>query len=174
MHRIGRPADPEVFPRFKRYIEHVEGDDLMASLDDALQRLVRSAEAVVQQHEEYRYALGKWSIKEVFQHLNDTERILAYRALRFSRNDATELPGFEEDEYVTHASTERRSLHDLVEEHRCIRQSTVLLFRSFSPGMLDRVGTASERAISVRALGWAIAGHALHHLHILEERYQRP
>ena len=89
MHRIGRPADPEVFPRFKRYIDHVEGDDLMASLDDALQRLVRSAEAVVQQHEEYRYALGKWSIKEVFQHLNDTERILAYRALRLSRNDAT-------------------------------------------------------------------------------------
>ncbi len=169
---IARPEDREVFAHFRGYVTEANGDDLLVSLHDALINLEHFAAEVALEREEYRYSEGKWSVKEVFQHLNDTERILAYRALRFARKDPTELSGFEENAYVATADTGRRGLADLVAEHRIIRQGTIALFSSFSPEMLLLTGMANGKEISVRALGWSIAGHAMHHLTIFQERYR--
>lgn len=172
MSAIERPLPAEVFEHFRNYVGKAHGDELFNAFDLAAQRLRSYTRLVVPEREEYRYAEGKWTIKEVVQHLNDTERILSYRALRFARNDATELPGFEENDYVPEAETARRSLHDLVVEHDMIRQATVALFNSFTPAMLLRSGSANGKRISVRALGWSIAGHVMHHVDILEQRYR--
>jgi len=171
MSSIERPKVAEVFDHFQGYVDKAPGVDLYAAFDLAISRAKVYARGVRPDREDHRYAEGKWTIKEVFQHLNDTERILSYRALRFARNDATELAGFEENDYVPAAEVGRRPLSDLLDEHELIRKSTLALFRSFTPEMLLRTGIANGRRISVRALGWSMAGHAMHHLDILEQRY---
>ncbi|HRH70791.1 MAG TPA: DinB family protein [Flavobacteriales bacterium] len=169
---VDRPLPNEVVDFFQAYVAKASGNDLFTALDHALERSRAVAVGIAPDREEYRYAEGKWSIKEVFQHITDTERILSYRALRFARNDATELAGFEENDYVALAETERRSLKDLLEEHIIVRTSTIALFRSFSADMLTRTGVANGNRNSVRALGWSIAGHALHHMDIIDQRYR--
>ncbi|MCS6833295.1 MAG: DinB family protein [Flammeovirgaceae bacterium] len=119
----------------------------------------------------YRYATGKWTIKEIMVHLMDSERIFAYRALRFARNDQKELPGFDQDWYVAHGDASQRSLADIMEEFDVLRKSTVLLFKSFTPEMLLRKGIANNSIVSVRALGYIILGHELHHIAVFKERY---
>ena len=171
MSTVDRPLPHEVVNFFQGYVAKAPGNDLFEALEQALQRARSIAALITPDREEHRYAEGKWSIKEVFQHLTDTERILSYRALRFARNDATELAGFEENDYVALAETARRSLKDLLEEHGIVRASTISLFHSFSPDMLIRTGVANGNTISARALGWSIAGHALHHMDIIEQRY---
>ncbi len=119
----------------------------------------------------YSYAPGKWTLKEVLVHCIDTERIMSYRALRFARNDQTELPGFEQDDYVPHSNSNSRNLSDIIEEYKALRQSTIHLFKSFNDDVLMRIGVANSQPISVRALGFIISGHELHHLKVCEERY---
>jgi len=169
---VDRPHPNEVVDFFQAYVAKAQGNDLFAALDHALQRARSIAATISPDREEHRYAEGKWSIKEVYQHITDTERILSYRALRFARNDATELAGFDENDYVARAGTERRTLNDLFEEHIIVRNATTALFHSFSGDMLTRVGVANGNTISVRALGWSIAGHALHHMDIIDQRYR--
>jgi hypothetical protein len=120
---------------------------------------------------DYRYAEGKWTIKEIIQHLIDCERIFSYRALRFSRNDKTPLPGFDEDSYNENTAGNLRSLQDLLTELAVVRQSTLSLFKSFSQEQLLRIGNASDKEISVRAIGFIILGHQKHHQHIFQQRY---
>jgi uncharacterized damage-inducible protein DinB len=122
----------------------------------------------------YRYAPEKWSIKEVICHIMDAERIFAYRALRFSRNDATPLHGFEENDYAPEANARARTLTQLAEEMKRLRASTIDLFASFTPEMLERKGSANNSTISVINLGYVIAGHETHHRNILTERYLTP
>lgn len=117
------------------------------------------------------YAAGKWSLKEVVQHLIDTERVFAYRALTFARADVTRLPGFEQDDYVANSGGNERSLNDLLTEYQAVRMTTRLLFRSFSDEALVRSGTASTNTLSVRAIAYVIAGHDQHHLEIISDRY---
>ena len=120
---------------------------------------------------DYRYAEGKWTIKDILQHLVDAERVFAYRALCFARNDKTELPGFEEDDYVIEANANKRSIQDLLTELLIVRQSSLALFKSFNDEQLMRIGTASNNPMSVRALGFIIIGHQNHHQRVFEERY---
>lgn len=120
---------------------------------------------------DYRYAEGKWTLKQVISHIIDAERIFTYRALRFARNDNTALPGFEENDYVIHSNASNRRVAQLADEFIRARASTVDLFESFSQEMYDRYGEANGNNISVEALGFVIAGHAIHHLNILKERY---
>jgi uncharacterized damage-inducible protein DinB len=120
---------------------------------------------------DYRYAEGKWTIKDILQHLIDTERILAYRALRFSRNDQTPLANFDENEYVIEANANRRSIQELLTELAVVRQATLSLFKTFSQEELLRTGIASNNTMSVRASGFVIIGHQNHHQRIFEERY---
>lgn len=119
----------------------------------------------------YRYAAGKWNIKEILVHIVDDERIYAYRALRFARNDATQLPGFEQDDYVLASGASDRSLESIFEEYEAVRLSTLSLYKSFDQVSLLRSGIANNNRATVRALGYHIAGHELHHLHIIKERY---
>ena len=119
----------------------------------------------------HRYSEGKWTIKDILQHLIDAERIFAYRALRFSRNDQTPLATFDEDEFVVQANANRRSIQDLLTELAVVRQASLSLFKSFSEEELLRIGTASGKQMSVRALGIVIIGHQNHHQRVFEERY---
>lgn len=169
---LERPTADEVFHYYQRYVSKAQGPDLLSALERASDRMHAEVGTLSEERGEYRYAEGKWTIKEVVQHVIDAERIFAYRALRFARNDATPLPGFEENDYTPAAGVGRRTLKDLLREHDAVRTATVELFKSFSPDMLLLQGTANGNRMSVRALGWTIAGHAVHHLDVLNERYR--
>lgn len=166
-----RPADSEYAPYYAGYIARCEGEDLIKAFHDAAARFVAVVGSVPEAKSDHRYAPGKWSIKEVLQHLIDCERVFAYRALRFARNDSTDLHGFDEDAYAPAAEADRRTLEDLRREHAAVRAATIALFNSFTPAMLTRLGRANGNPFSVRALGWAIAGHELHHLDVIQQRY---
>ena len=120
---------------------------------------------------EFRYAKDKWSIKEIIQHLMDAERVFSYRALRIARQDKTPLPGFKQDDYIQPSQANKRSIKDLMNEYKAIRMSTISLFESFSDDMLLQLGTASNSPVSVRAIGFIIMGHEIHHCQVIQERY---
>jgi len=119
----------------------------------------------------HRYAEGKWTIKEILAHIIDDERIFSYRALRFARNDKTELPGFEQDEYALNSGANERDINDLLKEFGAVRESTIALFDSFNDEALLRSGVASGNVLSVRAAAYHIAGHEMRHVNIIKERY---
>lgn len=171
MKSMQRPELEEVPPFYRGYILQAEGSDLFQALENASGRLHEALDMLSAETANHRYAPHKWSIKELLQHVVDTERIMAYRALCFARADSTPLPGFDENTYAANAAVGHRSLQELLAEHDAVRLSTIALFRGFSPEALLRIGIANERSFTVRALGWTIAGHSLHHLHVLKERY---
>ncbi len=154
------------------YINQVSDEyTLVEELEISVHRLVKFVREIPMDKFDFRYAEGKWTIKDILQHLIDAERVFAYRALRFARNDKTELPGFEEDDYVLEANANKRSIQDLLTELLIVRQSTLALFKTFSNEQLLRIGIASNNPMSVRALGFVIIGHQNHHQRVFEERY---
>lgn len=120
---------------------------------------------------EHRYAEGKWSVKDLVQHVIDAERVFAYRALRFSRNDSTALEGFEQDHYAIHAASDERDIKDLMSEFTSTRYSTISFFTSLTTDQLSRKGIASDAEFSVEILGYIISGHLMHHLEVVREKY---
>lgn len=166
-----RPDIQNVPAYFQKYVELVKDLDLIDALRYAEEQAQQTIAKIPEEKGTYRYADGKWTIKEVLNHIMDVERVFAYRALRFSRNDHTPLPPFEENDYASEANAHGRTIADLKDEMRRLRESTIDLFRSFSPEMLRREGTASNKNISVLNLGYITAGHDLHHVNILRERY---
>ena len=168
---IPPPKPTEYQSYYGRYIALVAGADLTAALDAQLALSLPVLHHISQEKSLHRYAPGKWSIKEVLGHLIDAERIFTYRALRFARNDQTPLPGFDQDPYVASANFDAHRWDDLIAEFEHVRRSTILFFRALTPEQTLRSGTASQNAISVRALGYIIAGHELHHMGVLRERY---
>lgn len=128
-------------------------------------------DSVAPEKENYRYAEGKWSVKELLQHIIDAERVFAYRALRFARNDSSVLSGFDENLYVETCQADQRKLSSLLEEFNWLRKSNIRMFESMSDDVLRREGRVDGKPISVRALGLIICGHLLHHLKVMEERY---
>ncbi len=164
--------DLEAVPLFyKAYVENVKDMDVMVALTQSSKVALNLFRTVPEDMGEYRYAEGKWSIKELFNHMMDAERIFAYRALRFSRLDKTPLPGFEENEYAPLANAHARTVRQLTDEMERLRQTTIDLFNSFTPEMLKREGTASNNRLSVLHMGYIIAGHETHHRKIISERY---
>lgn len=162
----------EFAPYQQSYIAQVSDEyTLVEELEISVHRLVKFVREIPMDKFDYRYAEGKWTIKDIILHLIDAERIFAYRALRFARNDKTELPGFDENNYVDEANANSRSIQDLLTELLVVRQSTLSLFKSFSEEQLLRVGIASNNPMSVRALGFVIIGHQNHHQKIFQERY---
>ena len=154
------------------YIAQVSDEyALVEELEISVHRLVKFVREIPMDKFDYSYAEGKWTIKDILLHLIDAERIFAYRALRFARNDKTELPGFDENNYVDEANANSRSIQDLLTELLVVRQSTLTLFKSFSEEQLLRIGVASNNPMSVRALGFVIIGHQNHHQKIFQERY---
>lgn len=144
---------------------------LIEELEISVHRLIKFVQNIPMDKFDYRYAEGKWTIKDILQHLIDAERIFAYRALRFARNDRTALAGFEENDYVDEANANKRSIQDLLSELAIVRQATLSLFKSFSTEELMRKGVASDNPMSVRALGFVIIGHQNHHQRVFQERY---
>jgi len=162
----------ECAPFYTRYIDQVPDHvSIHHALLLAESEVVTLVEKLPEEVGNHRYAEGKWSIKEVLLHMTDTERIFANRALRIARGDRTSLPGFEQDDYVPHSFANERSLADIMEERNAVRLSTLLLFKSFQHSVLANLGQADHKAISVRAIGYIISGHDLHHLAVVKERY---
>lgn len=153
------------------YINALENVELLEELEISLHDFIRFVREIPMDKFDYRYAEGKWTIKDIIQRIIDAERIFAYRALRISRNDPTPLPGFEENDYVENTDANSRSIQELLTELSALRHSNLLLFKSFSNEQLTRMGTASNHPISVRALGFLIIGHQKHHQKVFQERY---
>lgn len=166
-----RPDLETVPPFYRRYVEHVKEFDMFQILDDSNKQLLALLTTIPEEKGALRYAPGKWSIKELLCHMIDAERIFAYRALRFARNDSTPLHGFEENDYAPEANAHGRSIRQLAAEMNRLRKSTIDLYKSFTPEMLTRKGSANNTEISVLNLGYIIPGHETHHRMVLQERY---
>jgi uncharacterized damage-inducible protein DinB len=156
---------------FKNYILNVPEGDVLHHLEDQKKQIEQLLGPLSEEKGKYAYAEGKWSIKELLGHITDAERIFAYRALRFARNDKTPLASFEENDYVANGFFNFRKMSDLLNEYSLVRQSTIAMFKGFNEEELQREGTASNRVLSVNQLLYIIPGHELHHIGILKERY---
>ncbi len=166
---IAKPDASEHAPYYSRYVDLVAAGDILGTLATQIDGTLAEFRKVSEEDSLKRYAAGKWSIREVVGHMIDTERIFAYRALRFARGDHQDLPGFEQDDYVAAAQFERRPWAGLLEEFEAIRRSNVLMFRGLGDEAWARQGVANGNAMSVRAAAYVIAGHELHHLRVLRE-----
>ena len=171
-----RPDPNECAPYYNGYINELpEGDiDIIQALSTQIEETCRLLQDLSEEQALYRYADGKWSIKDIVGHLIDAERVFTYRALSFARKDPSELPSMEQDDWVKTARADRRNLDDLLEELRRVRRSTISLFDGMDQEMSLRTGTASGGEFSVRTFPYIIAGHELHHQRILKERYLDP
>lgn len=156
---------------YQPYIDKVEDIELLDALKHNQKTVISFIKSIAEDRLCYRYADGKWSIKEIVLHLIDTERIFAYRALRIARNDKTEMSGFDQDFFVSHSYADNRSIHDLLSEYESVRMATISLFANFDDKTLSEKGIANNSSLSVRAAAFIIAGHEKHHLQIIEERY---
>jgi hypothetical protein len=168
---VARPQAGEYAPYYERYISLVQGEDILDTLDQQRRETMTMLCGRDEADGDFRYAPEKWSAKEVLGHVCDTERVFAYRALRFSRADATPLQGFEQDDYVRNGPFAQRALSDLVEDFIAVRRATISLLRNLDEGAWMRRGSANKNDVTVRALAYIIAGHELHHRRILEEKY---
>ncbi len=166
-----RPQPGEYSPYHDNYISLVKDNDVLAALDNQRRQMVLLLSGRTEADGDLRYAPDKWSLKEVLGHINDTERIMSYRALRVSRADQTPIEGFEQDDYVRNAPFACRSLADLIEDYIAVRRATVSLFRNLDEPAWTRRGVANKNEVTVRALAYIIAGHELHHRRIIEEKY---
>lgn len=168
---IARPGADEHAPYYSKYVELVPDGDIVTGLDRQGEETLDLLRGLSEERAASRYAPGKWSIKEVVGHIIDAERIFAYRALRFARGDRQPLAGFEQDDYITNANFDSRSIKDLADEFEHVRRSTILLFGNLDGEAWSRRGTASDAEVSVRALAYIIAGHERHHVGIIRSRY---
>lgn len=160
------------YPKFyKPYISKLENDDLLGSLEQVHQQSFKLFGAFPEEKWDFQYAAGKWTVKELIGHLIDSERIFSTRAMRFSRNDQTPLPGFEQNDYVPESNVSHRTVPDLLQEWTWLRKANLKMFEGFNTEMLQRVGMASGWPISVMTLGFVMVGHEKHHQQIFRERY---
>lgn len=172
MRRIAKPLEGEYAPYTISYIGLLPDDGrVLEHLRDNLQQTRDLIESLSEEQLAFRYAEGKWTIKEILAHIIDDERIYAYRALRFARDDDTELPGFDQDDYARYSGANGRSVHDLLEELFAVRMSTILLFEHIPDEALARQGIADGKVMSVRAAAYHIAGHEMRHVSVIKDRY---
>lgn len=168
---INRPEPAEYPPYYEKYISLVPQGEILTTLEQQLDQTLALLRSIPESKGGSRYAPDKWSIKELIGHVIDTERIFAYRALRFARHDQTPLSGFEQDDYIREAAFDECKLADLATEFEHVRRANLYLFRHLNPAAWQRRGVASLGEVSVRALAYIIAGHERHHLEILKTRY---
>jgi hypothetical protein len=167
-----RPSESEVSPAHAAYIALVEGDDVLSAIEQQSSVTQKLLATLDESRASFRYAEGKWSVKEVIGHLVDAERILGYRALAIARGDTQPLPGFDEQDYVRHANFDEWRLGDLSEAYALARRATIVFFRNLPEDAWTRRGVANGHDVTVRGLAWTIAGHELHHMKVLKERYR--
>jgi hypothetical protein len=169
-----RPTETEYATFYRGYVALVPETDIVGVLEPQVEEIRRLLAPVSAEKETYRYAEGKWSIRQVLGHLVDGERVFGYRAFCISRGEQAALPSFDENQYVAEARADAIPLRELVEELDLVRRANLALLRRLDSREWARVGTASGKPVSVRALAWVMAGHPRHHLQILRERYIGP
>ncbi|MCY9695501.1 DinB family protein [Paenibacillus alginolyticus] len=168
---LQRPDSEEYSPYFTGYINQVPEGDYLSILHIQLDAIVDLFSPINNEQGLYRYEPGKWSLKEVLGHITDTERIMSYRMLRIARGDTTNLPGFDQDLYITNTSFDELSMEDLLNDFKAVRQATFTLLKTISEAAWLRKGIANNNEISARALAFVIAGHAQHHLGVIQQKY---
>ena len=166
-----RPDLSRVPEFYHGYINKTKEDDLASALKSSTKGLFDLLQAIPSEKHDYRYAEGKWTVKEVVQHMLDGERVFTYRALRFARKDDTPLPGFDENLFAQTAKADKRSWNDLVDEFAALRKATEAMFASFDKEQLEQSGIASENSTYVLGIGFIVAGHVNHHCQVIRERY---
>lgn len=166
-----RPETNEFAPYYDNYISLIDGDSVMQVLNSQVADIRSMFANVPEEKGSFAYAEGKWTVKELLSHMIDGERIFAYRILRVSRGDKTPIEGFEQDDYIANSNANNRTFADLLDEFDLQRRSNLLLINNISEEGSKRMGTASDKAVSARALVYMTAGHVNHHLKILNERY---
>ena len=169
---ISKPENLDAKLYYTQYIEPLLEVDLLSVLESAKQETIALMKSTTADRESYAYADGKWTVKQLFQHDIDVERILAFRALSIARKDPLKLPGFDENFYVENDFTENLTLQEICDDFETARNSTISLMKSFHKDALDYEGVASGLPITPRITGWFIVGHNLHHNRIFEERYR--
>ncbi|PRY84843.1 DinB family protein [Mongoliibacter ruber] len=165
------PQEGEFAPYYKKYIDQVKSEDIFKVLMDQIESVRFFYEKMGEEKSNQAYAAGKWSAKEVLGHISDTDRVMAYRAMCIARGEAQSLPGFDQDEYVAKGKFNDISMTRLLEEFEMTRYAIVAMCKNFPDSAYQSIGNANETAVSVRGLIYIIAGHTLHHLSILQERY---
>jgi hypothetical protein len=156
---------------YANYIRLSGEDNILSGLLKNLKAMVSLLDSLPEEKLYHAYAPGKWTIKELIVHLIDSERVFAYRALRFARMDATDLPGYDQDKYVTTSLANNRTKRSLISEYTSVRNATITLFESFNEEMMLQIGTGNKSPMSTRALGFIIVGHERHHINIINDRY---
>lgn len=159
---------PEYFHTYVKLVPDGAIKDILVEQQKITEELINT---ITDTQANSRYAPGKWSLKEVFGHIIDTERIMSYRLLRIARGDQTPLAGFEENSYVDHAHYDQRSMSDLLEEYKSVRHASITLVNGLAEEAWDRRGIVNENPMTAGALAYVLTGHALHHLNIMKERY---
>lgn len=170
-HARQRPAASEYDPFYAGYLARVPDGDVRELLGAQQERLRRLPAAAGSDRERFRYAVGKWSVREVVGHLADAERVFGHRAFCFARGEKAALPGFDESSYVATSGSDHRPLAELVDELALLREVNLRLFAALDPAAWRNAGVANGKPVTVRALAWILVGHAEHHLGVLRERY---
>jgi hypothetical protein len=166
-----RPKTGEYAEYYEKYLTLVPEGNIIDILENQQKSMMGFFTTIDEERSNCRYAENKWSIKEVVGHLDDSERIFAYRALRISRNDLNPLPGFNENEFIAQSNYKNISFEKIVDEFFLLRASNILMFRGFADEMWLRKGTASNNPVTVRAIAYIMAGHTEHHINVLKEKY---
>jgi len=169
---MNSPLESEYAPYYQGYVARVTEDEILPVLRAQLDTLDVLLNRVAPEHETFRYAEGKWSIREVIGHLIDAERVFGYRTFSIARGEQRNLPSFDENEYMLRAPYDRIDLEDLLSELRLVRLSNIAMLRNLDDEAWLRTGMANDAAVSVRALAFIMAGHVRHHMGVLSQRYQ--
>ena len=161
----------EYNPYYKVYLDLVDNIELVEALQKGLDVTVAFFENLPKEKWEYRYDLGKWTPKDILLHIIDTERVFCYRALYFARSNNADLKGFDENIFAADANANARTKNSLIEEYKAVRATSILLFNNFDTTVMLRKGTADGSLMSVRAAGYILCGHEIHHCSVIKERY---
>ncbi|MFT4644819.1 MAG: putative damage-inducible protein DinB [Planctomycetota bacterium] len=169
--KTSRLNDAEFANYFNTYTNLVEDVNVVKALKKSKKHVFNLLKNLPKEKHEFRYAEGKWTVKEMLLHIIDNERVFINRALRFSRNDATALPGYEHNEYVGNSNANSRKLKDILKEYKTQRNCSIQFFKGLDDDMLKKTGIAGGNKLSVRAIAYILAGHDIHHCSVFEERY---
>ena len=168
---MSRPDLSRVPEFYHKYIDRVPENDLVTAFKNQTPAVIDFFQKIPADKIDYAYAEGKWTIKEVLQHIIDAERVFGYRSLRFARKDPTPLPGFDENLFAKNAKADKRNWNDLIEEFKAVRKATEYLYNSFDEEQLDATGASNNSSNYVLGFGYISIGHTLHHVNLIKERY---
>jgi hypothetical protein len=168
---MGRPIPGDYAPFYETYVSLVRKDDLISEIHDSLIEICDTLDVIPINKIDYAYAEGKWTVRQLVQHMIDTERVFSYRATAFARGEQQSLPGFDENIYAEAANVSDRNFLEMKEELLILRRSVYLMYKGLTPEALASSGEANKNKVTVNALGYIMVGHVRHHFRILAERY---